>query len=74
MPVTRRPEKDYPMADAIQYLVVGLMVMLAVVFLGRRVWRLMRGRGNGRCGGCSSCSSTTVTLVSLESLEQELVY
>ena len=40
-----------PMADAIQYLVVGLIVLAAIVFVGRRVWSLLVGKGSGRCGG-----------------------
>ncbi|MHB8969593.1 MAG: FeoB-associated Cys-rich membrane protein [Pirellulaceae bacterium] len=55
------------MADAIQYLVVGLLVAAAILYLGRRVVRQLSGRGNSRCGGCSSCSSTFVNLTPLES-------
>jgi hypothetical protein len=58
------------MAAAIEYFVVGLMVMAAVIFIGRRVWCLLHGKGSGCRGGCSSCSSTTVTIVPLESLSK----
>ncbi len=58
------------MADATQYLMVGLIVLAAFVFVGRRVWRLLVGNGTGRCGRCSSCSLTTVTMVPPESLHK----
>jgi hypothetical protein len=58
------------MAEATQYLVVGLIVLAAFVFVGRRVWSLLVGKGSGRCGRCSSCSLTTVTMIPLESLHK----
>jgi hypothetical protein len=58
------------MAEATQYLVVCLIVLAAFVFVGRRVWRLLVGNGNGRCGRCSSCSFTTLTVVPPEPLHK----
>ncbi|MHB0959932.1 MAG: hypothetical protein ACYC0X_20660 [Pirellulaceae bacterium] len=60
------------MTDAIQYFAVILIVTGAIVFLGRRAWKLLYGRDGNRCGGCSSCSLKTVPMVPLESLRNKL--
>ena len=52
------------MTDTIQYSLVGLVVVAALAYVVRRVWRLLRGLGSGRCGGCCGCSP--VPLVSLK--------
>lgn len=57
-----------------QLLFVGVLVLLAVVYLGRRTLRTWRGQGAG-CGGCkcpstaNSASSTGMeTLIPVEHL------
>ncbi len=42
-----------------QLLIVGVLVALALVYLGRQTLRTWRGRGTG-CGGCK-CSGTAKT-------------
>jgi hypothetical protein len=42
-----------------QLLIVGVLVMLALVYLGRQTLRTWRGRRAG-CGGCK-CPSTAKT-------------
>jgi hypothetical protein len=39
-----------------QLVLVGLVVAVAVAYLGRRAWRTWRGLGSG-CGGCK-CSNS----------------
>ncbi len=45
-------------------LITGLIVTLAVVFLGRRL--LASFKGEGGCGGCSGCSQAVPELVDIE--------
>jgi hypothetical protein len=45
------------MSESIQYTLVGLVVLAAVGYLTRRVWRFFQGRAVGRCSGCSACLS-----------------
>lgn len=54
------------MNEVVQYTLTGAIVALAVGYVLRRAWRLLRGKSLGKCGGCSKCSTSPV--VSLESL------
>lgn len=38
-----------------QTVLVVLLVVAAVVYLGRRTWLLLSGKAGGRCGGCCQC-------------------
>ncbi len=54
------------MNEVVQHIMAGTIVTLAVGYVVRRAWRLLRGKSRGMCGGCRGCSVTPV--VSLESL------
>ncbi len=54
------------MNELVQYSVTGAIVALAVGYVLRRAWRLLRGKSSGKCGGCRKCS--TIPVVPLESL------
>ena len=41
-----------------QLVVVALIVLAAVVYLGRQTWRAWRGSPSGCGGGCAKCPST----------------
>jgi hypothetical protein len=43
-----------------QLLIVGMVVLLALAYLGRRTLRAWRGKGAG-CGGGCKCPSTAQT-------------
>ncbi len=59
-----------------QLSLVGLIVLAAVVYLGRQTWRAWRGSASGCGGGCAKCPSTepdatspTVVHIPLEQLK-----
>ncbi len=43
------------MSEMFQNALAGLIVAGAVGYLLLRLWRLVRGSSQGRCGGCSAC-------------------
>ena len=57
------------MSELIQYTLVGLVVLAAVGYVGRRVWRSLQGRAADRCSGCSACSLSN-TVAPDESISQ----
>jgi hypothetical protein len=42
-----------------QILIVGVLVALAVIYLGRQTLRTWLGKATGCGSGCGKCSSTT---------------
>ena len=57
-----------------QLLIVGILVLLALVYLGRQTLRAWRGKGAG-CGGCkcpspmrTTTSAGTETLIPVEQI------
>ena len=59
------------MNELMQYILTAAIVALAVGYVLRRTWRLLRGKSLGKCGGCSKCSATPI--VCLESLSSSQV-
>jgi len=43
----------------LQLILVGLIVLAAVVYLGRQSWRAWRGSASGCGGGCPKCPTTS---------------
>jgi hypothetical protein len=37
-----------------QLVVVGIVVLVALVYLGRRAWAFLQARRLGACGGCAA--------------------
>jgi len=45
------------MSDMLQHLAVALVVFVATVYLGRALFRAIKGDGSGCGTGCGSCPS-----------------
>jgi hypothetical protein len=56
-----------------QDLLVTLLVAVAVAYLARRAWSLVRSRGQGGCGSaCGGCKSPEASsIVQLETVQLE---
>lgn len=58
----------------IQFIATCICVLAAVLFLARKMYRLLNRQGgcaSGTCGGCHSKPDTPDNFVALETLEQQ---
>lgn len=45
----------------LQLLAVAGIILVAVLYLARQMWRALRGNSSGCGGGCAKCASTPAT-------------
>ncbi len=40
----------------IQTVIIGIIIILCVVFVGLRIYRLLSGKGKSACDSCAGCT------------------